>query len=126
MADAGEEDALRLARLFRLPLGGGQLADQGGSVGREDDQPDEKADGQREVGAPVVGLQDDDREACDADCGGQKKVRNSEAEPVAEDGPEIDGVKQGRDATADMQSIGQRPEIGDQSYDPPRYRYAWS
>ena len=103
MADAGEEDALRLAGLFSLVLRRIQLADQRARIGGDRDQPEQEACRQMRLRGPE-GRGDPDRdEADDRDRRRAAQPRHTEAEPVAEDDPQIDRREGGGDLAAHMQ-----------------------
>ncbi|GAV35452.1 hypothetical protein ROTAS13_03128 [Roseomonas sp. TAS13] len=111
VADAGQEEALRLAGLFRLVPRQGQLADQHRGIARQDHQPSQQAQRQRVVGLPVGRDMDDGAEGQDGQARRDAQISDAEAEAVAEDHPEIERIERGHIDTAGEQPAREGAQI---------------
>lgn len=76
-----------------LGLGLGELPDQPGGIGGDDDQADQKARRQLGIDVPGVRRHDDCPKSHDADAGCDGHVEHPEPKTVSEDDPQIQRIK---------------------------------
>ena len=125
VADTGEEHRLRLAGLFRDPLGQRELADQCGHIEGQDDQAEQQADAQRQVRLPESCLRDDQCKGHNRQRRGSEEIADAETEAIAEDRPEIDGIDHGRRLAPDIEDPRTVQDVEGHADETARHANTW-
>ena len=121
VADAGQEQAFRAIGRFGLLLGARELADQHAGIERQDQEADHQPGGERGLVAPERRRQHHGREGGEAREHPDTEIFDAEAEAVAEDDPEIDGVEDRGQPVADMHLVGDEADVPAEGGEPPRH-----